>query len=129
MSRLIVLAYLLTALIPAHAQELCMSCSEPVASYRCSVEQPSEKMQIGGKLAEEICSKVMEKKGGHAKCHVARIAAGDACDGPARTVTVTDYQRAIAGSGESTYEPGALEIARRNVQSGWVCVTSLFQDC
>ena len=46
-----------------------------------------------------------------------------------RTVTVTDYQRAMAGNGESTYEVGAFEIARRSVHDTWLCVASMFKDC
>jgi hypothetical protein len=54
---------------------------------------------------------------------------GGTCEGLPRTVTVTDYQRAIAGTDESTYEVGAFEVARQGVHDTWLCVTSMFKDC
>lgn len=130
MHRVIVLAcFAASVAFPAHAGELCIACEEPAAAYRCSVEQPSEKHAIGASLELEICGKVLAKKGGHQKCHVAAVPEGGKCEGGERTVSVTDYQRAISGNGESTYEVGALEIARRNVHDTWTCVTSMFKDC
>jgi hypothetical protein len=111
------------------AGELCVACEQPTATYLCSVEQPSGKFDLGGGLQEQICSKVLEKKGTHAKCHLAAVPDGGKCDGLPRTVTVTDYQRAIAGTAESTYEVGAFEVARENVHATWRCVTSMFKDC
>jgi hypothetical protein len=112
----------------AGAEELCLACEEPAASYRCSVEQPSNKYALGGDIEQEICSKVLANRGPHKKCKAVPVPEGG-CVGPQRTVTVTDYQRALAATGESTYEVGALEIARRNVHDTWLCVTSMFKDC
>jgi hypothetical protein len=113
----------------AGAEELCVACQEPAATYRCSVEQPSEKHKLGGSLEQEVCTKVLAKKGPHQKCQVAPVPPGGQCQGAERSVTVTDYQRAMAASGEATYEVGAFEIARRNVHDTWQCVTSMFKDC
>lgn len=115
--------------ISASADEICIACEQPAATYRCAIEQPSEKYKVGGELAQEICSKVLAKKGAHQKCQLTAVPEDGKCDGAERTVTVTDYQRAIAGPGESTYEVGALEIARRNVHDTWLCVMSMFKDC
>ncbi len=114
---------------PAGAEELCVSCEEPAATYRCAVEQLSEKMKVGGEIQSEMCTKVLAKKGTHKKCHVVSLPEGGKCDGPERMVNVTDYQRAVSDTGESTYEVGAFEIARRNVHDTWLCVTSMFKDC
>lgn len=114
---------------PAGADEMCLSCDEPAATYRCAVEQPSEKMKIGGEIQSEMCTKVLAKKGPHKKCQVVSVPEGGKCDGPERMVNVSDYQRAVSPSGESTYEVGAFEIARRNVHDTWLCVTSMFKDC
>lgn len=130
MYRAIVLACLcVTSASIAGAHELCVACDQPVATYRCTVEQPSGKIDLGATLEEQICSKVLEKKGAHKKCHLAAVPQGGTCEGLQRTVTITDYQRAIAGPGEPTYEVGALETARRNVHDTWRCVTSMFKDC
>lgn len=117
------------AALPARAAEVCLACDEPVATYRCTVEQPSEKYKLGGTLEQEICAKVLAKKGTHQKCHLATPPEGKACEGAERVVSVTDYQRAISGTAESTYEVGALEIARRNVHDTWTCMLSMFKDC
>ena len=116
-------------LLPVAAEQLCVSCEGPAASYRCTVEQPSGKVTLGNGIDAEICSKVMANKGSHAKCRVVAVAASGGCEGPERTVNLTDYQRAIGDSDESTYEVGALEIARRNVHNTWLCVASMFKDC
>ncbi len=134
MKRLLVVAAALGAAlaVSAKAGELCVACEEPAATYRCSIEQPSEKYQLKGALAGEVCSKVLAKKGAHHKCHVAEVPEGGTCAGAERVVTVTDYQRAVSDNGdngESTYEVGAFEIARRNVHDTWLCVTSMFKDC
>ena len=117
------------AAMPAHAAELCVACQEPAASYRCTVEQPSEKYALGNELEAQVCTKVLAQKGEHKKCALTPVAEGGKCEGLERHVTVTDYQRALAGNGESTYEVGAFEIARRNVHDTWLCVSSMFKDC
>ena len=71
-----------------------------------------------------MCSKVLAQKGEHKKCALLPVAEGGKCEGFERTVTVTDYQRALRRPvARSTYEVGALEIARRNVHDTWLCVT------
>ena len=114
---------------PVLAAEVCVSCEQPAGLYRCAVEQPSDKYKLGGPLEQEICTKVLAKRSPHAKCQVIPVAEGGKCDGAPRSVSLTDYQRATSASGESTYEVGAFEIARRNVHDTWLCVTSMFKDC
>lgn len=113
----------------AIAGEQCISCAEPAATYRCAVEQPSEKLKLGGSIEQEMCAKVLAKKGAHQKCQAVPTPDDGKCEGAERVVTVTDYQRAISANGESTYEEGAFEVARRNVHDTWLCVTSMFKDC
>jgi hypothetical protein len=117
------------AALSARAGELCIACQEPVASYRCAVELPSEKYNIAPALLGEMCAKVLAKQGAHQKCAVLPVAEGGKCEGFARTVTLTDYQRALTPAGEETYEIGALEKVQRNMQDTWLCVTSMFKDC
>jgi hypothetical protein len=130
MYRAVIVASLLaTIAVSARAAELCVTCDEPTATYRCTVEQVSGKVTLGATLEEQMCNKVLAKKGTHKSCHLAAVPQGGTCAGLERTVTVTDYQRALSASGESTYEVGAFEIARENVHNTWVCVTSMFKDC
>jgi hypothetical protein len=117
------------AAMTAQAAELCVACEQPAATYRCTVELPSEKYNIATQLQGEMCSKVLAKKGAHHKCSLHPVAEGGKCEGLERTVTVTDYQRALTPAGEETYEIGALEKVQRNMQNTWLCVSSMFKDC
>ncbi len=115
--------------LAASAAEVCLTCEGPAASYRCVVEQPSEKYKIGGDAQQEMCAKVLAKQGQHQKCQLAAVPEGGQCAGGMRTVTVADYQRAVGNADASTYEEGAFEIARRSVHDTWLCVSSMFKDC
>ncbi|MDP1639571.1 MAG: hypothetical protein Q8L61_01450 [Hyphomicrobium sp.] len=130
MYRAIIVASLVAvASMPSRAAEMCIVCEQPAATYRCSVELPSDKYNIAPLLQAEMCAKVLAKKGEHHKCALLPVAEGGKCEGFARTVTVTDYQRALTPAGEETYEIGALEKVQRNMQDTWLCVTSMFKDC
>jgi hypothetical protein len=115
--------------VSARAAELCVACQEPAVTYRCTVEQPSDKYSVGNDLATQICSKVLAQKGEHKNCALLPVVEGGKCEGVERTVTVTDFQRALAANSQSTYEVGAFEIARRSVHDTWLCVSSMFKDC
>jgi hypothetical protein len=130
MHRLATLAFLAAAgTISANAAEICLTCDAPSASYRCVVEQPSEKYKLGADIEQEICTKVLAKQGQHQKCHVTPAPENGQCAGTAKTVSLADFQRLAANANESTYEEGAFEIARRNVHDTWLCVSSMFKDC
>ncbi len=131
MYRAVFVAFLCAAAaLSARAAELCVACQEPAASYRCTVESPSEKYALGEVLEEQICSKVLAQKGPHKKCALMPLPEGGTCEGVAahrdrhRLST-----RATAGADESTYEVGAFEVARQGVHDTWLCVTSMFKDC
>jgi hypothetical protein len=111
------------------AAEICVACEGPAATYRCSVEGlPEGKNQaLANEVQVHACEKVLAKLERHSGCR-ANLAAAT-CAGKSRVVTLTDYQRAIAGDVETTYEPGAIERAKRGMQSAWTCVTSFFSDC
>ena len=51
------------AAMSARAAELCVACQEPAATYRCTVEQPSEKYALGNELEDQVCTKVLAQKG------------------------------------------------------------------
>ena len=60
----------------AHAAELCVACQEPAATYRCTVEQPSDKYKLGNDLEAQVCTKVLAQKGEHKKCALTPVAEG-----------------------------------------------------
>ena len=115
--------------LPLDAAEICVTCDNPAATYRCSLEQMPQVKAYGLESTAQahVCETVLAKNEHHGSCHV--VPNAQTCDGKSRTVTLTDYQRATAGDVEKTYEPGALEKAQRGMQSAWTCVASLFSDC
>ncbi len=102
------------------AEEICVSCESPAASYRCSVEQPAGDHQVPDAAHGHICENVLKQTGAHARCQAA--AQQTPCEGAPRTVTMADYQKLVASDGHTTYQQGFLEKAQR-------CITSLFGDC
>jgi hypothetical protein len=112
------------------ADELCIKCDKPAATYRCTFEQPThnEKLQLGPTAQGHICEQVLASTGPHETCRL--IPDATTCDGRPQTVTLHQYQQVVAPpEGQSTYEPGALERARRSATATWNCVASLFNDC
>jgi hypothetical protein len=111
------------------AQPVCISCEKPSATYSCTLDQSLRDLSpnLGRKVQGHVCEKVLAKSAPHGKCRL--IEAEAACEGVARSVTLADYQGAIAGDVETTYEPGMLELARRKVYATWVCMATMFNDC
>ncbi len=70
----------------AQAEDLCVRCSEPAATYRCAADA-SAGVSANASAAglQLLCIKELARQGGHATCAVERTAAG-ACDGQLRVV-------------------------------------------
>ena len=111
------------------AGEVCVACDKPAATYRCTFEQATRdaKFQLGDTAQRFVCEQMLAKSGPHESCRIALDR--EPCEGVPKTVTLADFQKVVADGEGSTYQPGVLEIARRNVNATWVCVTSLFNDC
>ncbi len=131
MLRIVALAFFIGGLSASlSAGEVCVACDKPTATYLCTLEKPTRdaKAQLEQAAERHICETVLTKIGPHGACRTIEQAAP--CAGVPRTVTLTDYQRAIAGDGgESTYQVGVFELARQKVYATWVCVASLFNNC
>jgi hypothetical protein len=114
----------------ASAGELCVVCTKPDATYRCTVDQSTRfvKFKFGDEIQGHICTKVLTKKGSHERCTVVQNP-NAACDGPPRTITFTDYQQMLASDGSSTYEPGLIAVVGNKINKTWICITSIFKDC
>jgi hypothetical protein len=94
--------------VRAAAGEVCVVCSGPDATYRCSVDQASniERYRGGERVLQLMCISELARTGGHTKCRVNRDASG-VCVGEARTIGLTDLEAALA-QGRSA-PPGAVE--------------------
>jgi len=104
------------------ADEVCVACESPAATYRCSFEQSmrDHRLQLGDAAQAHICENVLKQSGSHADCKI--VSGPGPCNGTPRTVTVADYQKLVASDGHTTYQQGVLEKAQR-------CLTSFFGDC
>jgi hypothetical protein len=130
MLRVIVVACCILSVARAlEAQEVCITCVEPEATYRCTFEQATQdrKIPLGDVAQVHICENVLEKAGPHKSCKT--VEGAEPCNGAPRTVTVADYQKLVASDGHSTYQKGVLEKAQQGVSSTWDCLASLFGDC
>jgi hypothetical protein len=114
----------------ASAGELCVVCTKPDATYRCTVDQSTRyvNLKFGGEVQGHICTKVLAKKGSHERCIVVQNA-NDACEGQPRTITLTDYQQVLASDGSSTYEPGLFAMMSNKINKTWICIASMFKVC
>jgi hypothetical protein len=86
MRRLLIIAGLLAAAAaPARAQEFCVVCTEPAATYRCQIENAgpgaAQSMQVA-------CITEIAKQSGHAQCSVKRNVTVFECDAPVRKVSL-----------------------------------------
>ncbi len=127
--RIVVACCILSASHALQADEMCVACERPAATYRCSFEQTARDHQLDLGVAAEahICENVLRQAGPHASCKI--IQGPEPCNGAQRTVTMADYQKLVASDGHSTYQQGVLEKAQRSVSSTWDCLASLFGDC
>jgi len=142
MSRLFALA---TALIVAPglagAADVCVSCDNPSAVYRCNVDQSAklEKYGVEGQVVTPVCVQVLVKLGGHESCQAVGNA-GDPCEGVAKTIGLSELQAAAGGGKSDSVVPSLGERAGSAAKSAsdsiggafkksWHCVASLFQEC
>ena len=75
------------AALPASAQEFCVSCVEPNATYRCVLTDARPGL---GQSLQVACLTALAKDGRHAQCSVKRGVTVFECDGPVKRVTAAD---------------------------------------
>lgn len=84
---------------PAAAADVCVSCTGPDVTYRCSVKNADTIAGLAGdKALEKICRKVLKNTGSHASCSVRK---GDGpCPGTPKMVGWDDVKEAAAVEAE-----------------------------
>jgi hypothetical protein len=77
-------AWMAGATHAAVAQEYCVSCAEPAATYRCvlSGARPGLSQSL-----PVVCLTALAKDGRHASCAIKRVTVFE-CDGPVKTVAI-----------------------------------------
>lgn len=73
------------------AQQRCIVCSGPSATYLCSVEMADKVARFGAfgdKAIDLACTKQLAREGGHEACSARRELVGAACNGSPRLVTI-----------------------------------------
>lgn len=110
------------------ANEVCVACEAPAATYRCSLDRTSidSRLKLGDSAERKVCEKVLSRLGPHGTCRMVEL---QPCTGTTKSVTLSDYQRALTDSSEQTYQPSVLEQAQNSMSKTWTCMSSLFKDC
>ena len=105
----------------ALAAEVCVVCTGPNATYRCTTDQASklERLRGGDRALHFMCITALAKAGGHTKCRVSRDASGF-CAGEARTIGLAELEAALAsgGAGRASDGPDGPEAASKPAQPG-----------
>ena len=130
------------------AAEICVTCTEPDASYKCEVEGLSAQ-SAAGTQGQILCIKILAGESGHKTCSVNRNTPAP-CSGPLRVVRAPDSAAVAPNAAtnpqmpaavrpvplpEPTGQPsmGPLEVAGKGIadaaKKSWSCVSSLFKDC
>jgi hypothetical protein len=97
---------MLIALCSAAGANYCITCVEPIATYRC-IPEDSEKLarfNIGDERLGRLCAKTLAKLEKHTHCEFSRDTAKP-CEGIERIVSLADVERALADSGEPNAVP------------------------
>jgi hypothetical protein len=105
---------LLLASRPASAQEFCVKCEGPTATYRCVIERS---LPSGGMPLKALCITALAREGGHASC---RVGGGTVfeCVGPIKRVSDPDAVNAAAslapvpGTAVAPPQPGVAAPAQ-----------------
>ena len=79
---------LFAVVIGASAQEFCVTCSGPTASYRCLIGGDSGNAAARSSRGQFLCITELAKAGGHASCSATR-GQSTPCPGETRTVMFT----------------------------------------
>lgn len=87
----------------AHAQNVCVSCVGPPASYNCSLELPKEiaAPQRGKRLLQFACIEDIARRYGHDSCSVRKGAVGP-CIGERHVIKLAPGQAGRTASGPAT---------------------------
>lgn len=90
------------AALPAAAAEVCVTCTDPPAVYRCTVDQASkvEGTRHADRVMQLVCITDLAAQGGHRKCRVRR-SGPESCIGLERSVTLAGSLEALAARVES----------------------------
>ena len=112
----------------AHAQAVCVVCNGPDVVYRCQPEGVN--LRSGDPRLGLLCITELARAGNHASCSVRRQQQAATCDGPLRTVTISDsppiapqppQQQAIEGTEDGGKRKGppetVAELAKRTASS------------
>ena len=106
-------AILLTSLAiliapPATAEEICVVCSWPDATYQCTVAEADKMDGFRGadRALSYVCATELARQGAHQKCRARRKSA-EPCIGTPVTVSVRAQAEALAHTGPSQPEASA----------------------
>jgi hypothetical protein len=94
---------------PVAAQEYCVSCTQPEATYRCVIidARPGNAQPL-----QVSCLTALARDGGHAQCSVKRGVTIFECDAPVKRVSVgTDPKASVPVDGAPVLQPTPVVVA------------------
>ena len=77
--------------IPAVAQEYCVACAEPSATYRCVITDPKPG---AGQSLQAACTGALAREGKHARCSIKSGVTVFECDAQVKRVVLGDLKSA-----------------------------------
>jgi hypothetical protein len=127
----------------SEAQEYCVSCVQPPATYRCVI---GDARLAGGQPLQQFCVSTLTRDGGHQTCRIKPGTVFD-CDGPIKRLATAPAQNAPAAASEkaspATMDRLTKDMARSSgeqaektseavgggARKAWGCVLSFFTSC
>jgi hypothetical protein len=127
----------------AAAQEYCVSCVQPQATYRCVI---GDARLAGGQPLQQFCVSTLTRDGGHESCRIKPGTVFD-CDGPIKRLATAPALSPPAAASEkappATVERLTKDMARSSgeqaqktseavgggARKAWSCVLSFFTSC
>jgi len=93
---------------PASAQEICVACAKPDATYRCQIAgaDGAGAIKHADRVAQFVCISELARQGGHASCAVRRDGFSS-CLGDVKVVNL-----ATAGKDQSAVEAQAINAEK-----------------
>ena len=128
----------------ATAQEYCVVCAQPQATYRCVI---GDARLAGGQPLQGFCVSTLAKDGGHQGCRIQPGTVFD-CDGPIKRVATAPPGPATPAQPQDKAAPATMDRLAKDVvrssgeqaektgetigggaKKAWTCLLSFFTSC
>lgn len=128
----------------AVAQEYCVVCAQPQATYRCVI---GDARLAGGQPLQAFCLSTLAKEGAHQGCRIKPGTVFD-CDGPIKRVATAPSTAGPSDQSQNKSPPATMDRVAKDVvrssgeqaqktsesigggaKKAWTCLLSFFTSC